>query len=706
MANYTKKALSSSIHKIKTCIKKGTLNLNVSAKYKSMPTKRSFSEQQNHEKYIKMFFKTRDPKILHCAILDNNVKSATKTKIWHILIDNTENDEIKIEYILASGIRTNEMIKKLLKLKPNIETVKHLFFNEKIRIYDIFLYIFDTFLVNDVTVINGTNHENTSVEYHCSMDDKQNKINGEKCHNQHNNNHDVVHAHVDDFMDLVIKGFLKLKPKHILHILANSKKIVRLPQFIIDKKLIQSIDVPRGSVLPEYVKHLCLQCNNNVDLVHECYNVVKKCKLDLSFVQEMFCIKDCHVQFMKIKETIKIYFRTVIRNKNHIIDRAEKQLLLSMETITDDSVPCFCIYLLSLKIDKDDGKKQSVSLNYIKKSISSFINRFTRDRSLHKNLLYNLHFMNEDYVNALQVVKNEKSERKIVCLAKISKKCALMKFDNKMLDNKKFELLKLRLVNDYTANKTKQKNNDIDVNVCGRNTKGQTTKNNTYIATINDVCTMINLDNDDTNLFYLRYLKEQGNFEKFEQFYSKIKATEAICYEKFVFYKRMNKHTNALHMLKDITSKTSNRFLEFEYLFASGKLHHIIQLEAKSTILCYYKIKEIISNAHADWQYQALTILAENWHKNGDFFIFYFYILQSMRVRYLCSKTNEQCMIDMKPLLIQFFENLYCYILTNNWKGYYFKQMMDYFDDDIQKKLEFGITLVKKDDIFWKNKFK
>ncbi|ELA47447.1 hypothetical protein VCUG_01098 [Vavraia culicis subsp. floridensis] len=700
-------------------------------------------------RYIREYFRKKDVKILHRAILDPHVKLNEKIKMWEILIDSTKNEQIKAEYVVASGIRTKEMMKRLFTWKLQVEVVIGLFVEEKIRCNEIFVYILENYVNGNVISIDmaddgkislkSEHRKDGSICYsNCGGSTVYPVENNSRAFNLSTGTFPENDNHIDDISGLdsssLIKTFaehfVRLSPKNILRILAASTKTIRLPGAALTTSLLQKIKLKKGETLPKYVETLCMQCRDNDDLIYECYNTIKNCRLRYDFVKELFVTSDEHATMMKIRELLKIYYRTVVKNRENVVGHVKEMVKSGTghrigsravdtvtETINDNDRMCQDRTVEIVNYDEEEAFAETVALNRVKKTLAAFVKKYPRKRHIYKDAMFTLHHMNKDYISALELVKKEKSNRKYRCMLKISKELALNEIDKalEIRQDKELEMLRLRVIcnkskafvmnfelpHEHKNNKQEIKNSTENAKLGVQSEKGGNGKqvNETYANYRLSIVKMCNMaekwDDDGLNLFSMRYMKEINDNSSFDAFFARIRKTEFVFYEKYVFLKRNDEWKRAVQVLKSGLKATKSSFLHHEYLFVTNKLHRISFMRSNSNISLYFKAKTIINGAYAGWQCDVLNILGNVLHRNGDFFIIYFYALLSMLFEE-CSDGH----VDGDGILKYFFNNLYFYISMGNWKGYYFVQMMDYLEDDTLKKLCYGIELMKKDRTF------
>lgn len=700
-------------------------------------------------RYIREYFKKKDVKILHRAILDPHVKLNEKIKMWEILIDSTKNEQVKAEYIVASGIRTKEMMKRLFTWKLQVEVVIRLFIGEKIRCNEIFVYILKNYVNGDVITIDMADdgkvslkserrkdgsicdsHYGGSTVYPVGNNSRGFNLSTGTFPDNHNHINDILGLDSSSLIKTFAEHFVRLSPRNILHILATSTKTIRLPGAVLTTSLLQKIKLKKGETLPKYVETLCMQCRDNNDLIHECYNAIKNCRLKYGFVNELFVTSNEHVTMMKIRELVKIYYRTVVKNREDVVGRVKEMVKngtghrigsRAVDTVTatinGNDRMCRDRKIQIVNYDEEGAFAEAVTFNRVKKTLAAFIKKYPRKRHIYKDAMFTMHHMNRDYISALELVKNERSNRKYRCMLKISKELALNEIDKalEIRQDKELEMLRLRVIcnkskafatnvelpDEHGNNKQEIKNSTENVKLSVQSEKNGNERqvNETHTNYQLNIVKMCNIaekwDDDELNLFCMRYMKEINDNSSFDAFFARIKKTEFVFYEKYVFWKKNDEWKRALQVLKDGLKATGSSFLHHEYLFVTNKLHRISCMSSNSNVSLYFKAKAAINSAYAGWQCDVLNILGNVLHRNGDFFIIYFFALLPMLLEE-CSDGH----VDRDGILRYFFNNLYFYISMGNWKGYYFVQMMDYLEDDILKKLCYGIELMKKDRSF------
>ncbi|ELQ75008.1 hypothetical protein THOM_2050, partial [Trachipleistophora hominis] len=667
--------------------------------------------------------------VLHRGILDPEIKLEQKIKMWCILIDDTTNDQIKAEYIVASGIRTKEMMKVLFACDLTAEMIVKLFIEEKIRCHEIFVYVAENYLSGDVIAIEiaddgkislSTDHEET---YNGLNDGKnvcqaENKI--ETCE-ELNGCKDSTRTISSSFIEAFAEQFVRLRPKSIARILARCSKTIKLPEIMVTKNLLQRIKLRKGETLPRYVRTLCAQCAHNNNLIYECYKMIKNCRLEYNFIKELFSSDNEHIMMMKIKEMVKIYYRTVVKDREGAVTRVKeivknRKINFNTRNAVNNSEDENKRWYSTIQVpiyDEEVESVKTVTYNRVRKALTSFVKKYPQKRHFYKDMLFTIHYMNRDYVSALALVKNESNNKKYGCLLRISREIALDEIDKacKLEQSKELEMLRLRAI--YDKNTTfitnvQHFNGSISNDYVLRDDLRNLNENNGRMdktcadrkVNLIEMCRIAQKwDDDNLNIFCLRQIKENNDPCSFNAFLEKIKRTENVFYEKYVFCKRNSEWREAIEVLKEGIKTTRSSFLHYEHLFITDKLRSIPLAGSSSTIGLYFKIKSVISSAHANWQLEVLNVLKDALHRNGDFFIIYFDALLAV----LSADCRNEMMDekDSEQILKYFFNNLYFYISMGNWKGYYFVQIMDWSEDDILKKLFYGVELMRRDRTFY-----
>lgn len=601
--------------------------------------KLSFSK---NPQYLKEFFKTRDVRVLHRGILDKNVKDPLKLELWNVLIDSTENDDNKARYIIASGIKTQNMICKLKNTDLSHKILFELFFENEIYHEIILAQIYEK-------------RENIK------------------------NDTDFTEATRDIFLSHFESKISSLKAKDKLKLLQNLKHPVDIAPFV-SARLIGVLELSRGQELPEYAKSICLIIKDKPDLVLKCYCKIKNCVLTREFLNKFFSNSTYEVQKRKICSLLVLCrffflvqkFGQKLRRflekpcKKNLTGTAkhEQTFLHEKEEAQEENPSNFCNSSVNF-IQLGNSNFDSLHPKKMFKALSNFTSSHRRGSTFARTVKLEILLHQNNFQRLLKLTESELTARRLFIISLINERSVDFEIKSKnysmretahyILERSLYETIENKPKTHFDetfALKTIHKNRlNTFYRIFPYQMEGKYTEKD--------------LKNFDCDLVYT--------------IYSILKRTDL---------------KKAIDLLRSFLKIKKDDFLESELLFITNTLFIPDGVKLSEDVLLFFKTRLLIKEQKPEWKSKILNILTPNLYKNGDFFIFYFYILQKLVAEEIIPQDV------LKTYQNHFIKNLFLYISQQSYSGKYFPIAFECSVGCVLKKLQFGIKMMQQDQIF------